>query len=72
MPAKGAVLDGRDIGTVVCPSADVKFFVTARPKSAPTAGSKNCRKPANPPIMIKFWLTSKNATNAIQTARRRR
>lgn len=29
MPAKGAVLDGRDIGTVVCPDADVKFFVTA-------------------------------------------
>ena len=28
-PAKGAVLDGRDIGTVVCPDADVKFFVTA-------------------------------------------
>ncbi len=27
--AKGAVLDGRDIGTVVCPSADVKLFVTA-------------------------------------------
>ncbi len=26
---KGAVLDGRDIGTVVCPDADVKFFVTA-------------------------------------------
>jgi cytidylate kinase len=26
---KGAVLDGRDIGTVVCPAADVKFFVTA-------------------------------------------
>ena len=27
--ARGAVLDGRDIGTVVCPKADVKFFVTA-------------------------------------------
>ena len=27
--AKGAVLDGRDIGTVVCPHADVKMFVTA-------------------------------------------
>ncbi|MEE8393224.1 MAG: d(CMP) kinase [Rhodospirillales bacterium] len=27
--AKGAVLDGRDIGTVVCPGADVKLFVTA-------------------------------------------
>ena len=25
----GAVLDGRDIGTVVCPDADLKFFVTA-------------------------------------------
>ncbi|MCB9987960.1 MAG: (d)CMP kinase [Rhodospirillales bacterium] len=27
--AKGAVLDGRDIGTVVCPDADLKLFVTA-------------------------------------------
>jgi CMP/dCMP kinase len=25
----GAVLDGRDVGTVVCPDAEVKFFVTA-------------------------------------------
>lgn len=25
----GAVLDGRDIGTVICPDADVKLFVTA-------------------------------------------
>ena len=25
----GALLDGRDIGTVVCPGADVKLFVTA-------------------------------------------
>ena len=25
----GAVLDGRDIGTVVCPDADMKFFLTA-------------------------------------------
>lgn len=25
----GAVLDGRDIGTVVCPEADMKFFITA-------------------------------------------
>jgi cytidylate kinase len=27
----GAVLDGRDIGTVVCPEADVKLFITASP-----------------------------------------
>jgi len=29
----GAVLDGRDIGTVVCPDADVKIFVTASPEA---------------------------------------
>ena len=28
----GAVLDGRDIGTVVCPNAGVKLFVTASPE----------------------------------------
>jgi cytidylate kinase len=28
----GAVLDGRDIGTVVCPDADLKLFVTASPE----------------------------------------
>jgi cytidylate kinase len=28
----GAVLDGRDIGTVICPEADVKLFVTAAPE----------------------------------------
>ena len=28
----GAVLDGRDIGTVICPVADAKIFVTASPE----------------------------------------
>jgi cytidylate kinase len=28
----GAVVDGRDIGTVVCPDAEVKIFVTATPE----------------------------------------
>jgi CMP/dCMP kinase len=28
----GAVLDGRDIGTVICPNADVKIFVDAAPE----------------------------------------
>jgi CMP/dCMP kinase len=28
----GAVLDGRDIGTVICPNADVKIYVTATPE----------------------------------------
>jgi cytidylate kinase len=30
---KGAVLDGRDIGTVVCPEAPAKLFITASPEA---------------------------------------
>jgi cytidylate kinase len=29
----GAVIDGRDIGTVICPQAEVKIFVTATPET---------------------------------------
>jgi cytidylate kinase len=29
LPRAGAVLDGRDVGTVVCPAATAKLFVTA-------------------------------------------
>lgn len=29
---KGAVLDGRDIGTVICPQAKIKLFITASPE----------------------------------------
>jgi cytidylate kinase len=36
----GAVLDGRDIATVICPDADVKIFVTA------TAEKRACRRAA--------------------------
>ena len=32
-PFRGAVLDGRDIGTAVCPDAAVKLFVTASPEA---------------------------------------
>jgi len=34
--AEGAVLDGRDIGTVICPDAKVKIFVTAAPETRAT------------------------------------
>ena len=33
MRAGGAVLDGRDIGTVICPDAPVKLFITATPEA---------------------------------------
>jgi cytidylate kinase len=29
---EGAILDGRDIATVICPNADYKFYVTASPE----------------------------------------
>jgi len=32
-PFRGAVLDGRDIGTAICPEATVKLFVTASPEA---------------------------------------
>lgn len=32
----GVVLDGRDIGTVICPDADIKFFVMASAKERAT------------------------------------
>ena len=32
MGQRGAVLNGRDIGTVVFPDADIKFFLTAAPE----------------------------------------
>ncbi|MBP5698532.1 MAG: (d)CMP kinase [Alphaproteobacteria bacterium] len=28
-PAQGVIYDGRDTGTVICPQADIKFFITA-------------------------------------------
>ena len=30
--ARGAVIDGRDIGTVICPGATAKLFIDARPR----------------------------------------
>lgn len=30
--SKGVILDGRDIGTIICPDADVKLFITALPE----------------------------------------
>jgi cytidylate kinase len=36
MGQRGAVLNGRDIGTVVFPDADVKFFLTAVPQERAT------------------------------------
>ncbi len=40
----GAVLDGRDIGTVVCPDADVKLYVTASAEARATRRFKELQE----------------------------
>ncbi len=44
-PAKGAVIDGRDIGTVIYPKAQVKLFITADIKIRTTRRLKELGKP---------------------------
>jgi CMP/dCMP kinase len=44
----GAVLDGRDIGTVVCPEADVKLFVTASLKARAARRAAQLAAPDGP------------------------
>ena len=43
----GAVLDGRDIGTVICPNADVKLFVTAVPEERARRRYRELREAGN-------------------------
>jgi cytidylate kinase len=43
----GAVLDGRDIGTVICPDADVKLFVTATPEERARRRYRELREAGN-------------------------
>lgn len=47
----GAILDGRDIGTVICPDADIKIFVTA---SAETRAERRRRELATRGETISF------------------
>jgi cytidylate kinase len=44
----GAVLDGRDIGTVICPHADVKIFVTATPEVRAARRAREYRATGHP------------------------
>ena len=67
----GAVLDGRDIGTVICPNADVKIFVVADPRvRAPPRGHWKRVRAAK--RRTRRWCSpiSSSATNATRIARR--
>jgi cytidylate kinase len=48
--AKGAVLDGRDIGTVICPSADLKLYLTASSEVRARRRFKELRAAGEPSI----------------------
>ncbi|HEX3865014.1 MAG TPA: (d)CMP kinase [Stellaceae bacterium] len=49
-PAIGAVLDGRDIGTSICPDADVKLFITASAEARAARRAKELRERGAPAI----------------------
>ena len=49
-PATGAVLVGRDIGTVVCPAAAVKLYITAEPEIRASRRVKELRGRGAPAI----------------------
>lgn len=44
----GAVLDGRDIGTVICPDADVKLWIDARVEERARRRTKELNAQGNP------------------------
>lgn len=46
--ARGSVIDGRDIGTIVCPNADIKLFITAKPEIRAKRRHKELHSARNP------------------------
>lgn len=47
---EGAILDGRDIGTVICPDADYKFYITADIAARAMRRFKQLQSKGNPVI----------------------
>ncbi|MFQ5773720.1 MAG: (d)CMP kinase [Kiloniellaceae bacterium] len=65
---RGAVLDGRDIGTVVCPEADVKLFVTASPGARAARRHKELLERGEPSIYARV-VEEMKARDARDSAR---
>ena len=68
-PARGAVLDGRDIGSVVCPRAQVKLFVTASLEARAARRCEELRERGEPAIYESVLLDLKER-DARDTLRR--
>lgn len=60
--AKGIVMDGRDIGTVVFPDAELKIFVTASAAIRAQRRYDELRSKGKKPLMKKFWKMWKSVT----------
>jgi cytidylate kinase len=67
--ARGAVLDGRDIGTVVCPGADLKLFITASTEARAARRVKELREQGTPAI-YETVLQDLNERDARDSGRR--
>jgi len=68
-PAKGAVLDGRDIGTVVCPDANVKLFLVASAESRAFRRARELR-PDDAPAIYDAVLQDMRERDARDSERR--
>ncbi|MFT6774873.1 MAG: cytidylate kinase [Paracoccaceae bacterium] len=64
----GAVLDGRDIGTVICPEAEVKLFVTAKDHTRAARRHAELTK-AGEPVTIEDVLANLRRRDARDAAR---
>lgn len=62
----GAVLDGRDIGTVICPDAEVKLFVTA---SDEVRAQRRWSELADPDLSLEDVLADLRARDRRDTER---
>ncbi len=60
----GAVLDGRDIGTVICPEAEVKLYVTA---SDETRAARRAAELGADPAQMLAELRERDARDAART-----
>lgn len=54
-PAPGVVYDGRDTGTVVCPHAEVKFFITASSEVRAKRRFDEFEKKESRLLLKKYW-----------------
>lgn len=66
---KGVVMDGRDIGTVVFPDAEIKFFLTAEPKIRAQRRFDEMRSKGNTEVSFEEVLDNLKSRDRIDSSR---